>query len=85
MKVSGNIALMLPIHLLDIVTNAAWQHSWCKSVIPGKNLTLIGAFCSQRFENIAIGRSRTSMCYATPGHPVQCAAQAHKRILSVFV
>ena len=45
---------------------------------------MIGVLCSQQFEIMAIGRSRTSMCYATPGHPVQCAARAHKRILSVF-
>ena len=25
------------------------------------------------------------MCYATPGHPVQCVLQDHERILSVFV
>ena len=25
------------------------------------------------------------MCYTTPGHPVQCAVQDHKRILPVFV
>lgn len=50
-----------------------------------KTLTLQGVLYSQYFRNKAIGRSRTSMCYTTPGHPVQCAVQDHKRILPVFV
>ncbi len=56
----------------------------CSSNSATKNLTNLKATVRQRSTLPAIGRSRTSMCYATPGHPVQCALQDQERILSVF-